>query len=177
MTLQCETPGIHWWRYESGVDDGGSGGGGGGGGDGGQRARRRGTKARTGAGNENGRGSEGCGGGNGEGCSRSGMNREAKRVISREVCIARISSRALFFFSSSRLIFPCRSVIRNAPKHGRARYLKEYLVCFYSSHSEAIRFFRISIPATGNPFPHLIYACVIFLYSRFVKRKTRSMFV
>jgi len=38
--------------------------------------------------------------------SGSGMNREAKRVISREVCIARICLRALLFFSSFPLDFP-----------------------------------------------------------------------
>lgn len=58
------------------------------------------------------------------------MNREeAKRVISREVCIARICSLAcssFFLFIS----FPRFSIISNAPKYSLAKVadaLKEYL--------------------------------------------------
>lgn len=51
------------------------------------------------------------------GCSQSGMNREAKRVISCEVCIARICLGA--FFSPAR--FPRYSISRDAPKHGFTR--------------------------------------------------------
>lgn len=85
---------------------GGSGAGGGGDGDGGLDSggggRRRRRRQRRRAAVEGGRGPRV----RGEprvaaaavvrGCSGSGMNREAKRVISREVCIARICLRAFF---------------------------------------------------------------------------------
>lgn len=151
---------------------GGSGAGGGGDGDGGLdsggggRWRRRRQRRRAAV--EGGRGP----GVRGEprvaaaavvrGCSGSGMNREAKRVISREVCIARICLRAFFsVFSLDSRATPSSTmrvlnmVTRDLPRESQ-RCVEKRLVALLQPTTACLRssslffffsFFFIFLPA------------------------------
>jgi len=65
------------------------------------------------------------------------MKREAKRVISRQVCIARICSRALsfLFFSPSRLIFPRLNMVAKGALKERLAPLRLLLAPFEGQDS------------------------------------------